>query len=81
MDVEQKLKELLHEIDEDIDVESVTRDSELIGDVGMTSVTLLYMALALEDNFGMDFSNTSLNQFVTVGDVIDAIESKLDEEK
>ena len=76
MELLESLKEILHEIDEDIDVESITVESELINDIGMSSVTLLYMAVALEDNFGLDFTNANLNDFVTVGDVIDAIEEK-----
>ena len=76
MELLESLKEILHEIDEDIDVESITPESELINDIGMSSVTLLYMAVALEDNFGLDFTNANLNDFVTVGFVIDAIEEK-----
>ena len=74
MELLEKLKEILHEIDEDIDVDSITEESELINDIGMSSVTLLYMAVALEDNFGLDFTNANLNDFLTVGDVINAIE-------
>ena len=76
MDILQKLREILHEIDEDIDVDSLNEDSDLLNDVGMTSVTMLYMAVALENNFGIDLSNASLNEFKTVGDVIKTIEGK-----
>ena len=47
MELLESIKEILHEIDEDIDVESITVESELINDIGMSSVTLLYMAVAL----------------------------------
>jgi len=41
----------------------------------MSSVSLLYMTVAVEDEFGIDFSNADLSKFVTIGDVIDAIEA------
>ena len=76
MDILERLREILHEIDEDIDVENLNEDSNLIDDVGMTSVSMLYMSVALENNFGVDLTNASLNDLKTVGDVIKAIENK-----
>ena len=75
MDIEQKLRDILKGFDDSIDVDSLSRESSLKGDLDMSSVSLLYMAVALEDEFGIDFSNVDLSKFQTIGDVIDAIEA------
>ena len=49
MGIEAKLKALLQEIDEEIDPESISGDSRLMADIGMSSVALLYMAVAVEE--------------------------------
>ncbi len=77
MDIEQKLRDILKGFDESIDVDSLTRESSLKEDLDMSSISLLYMAVALEDEFGIDFSNYDLSKFETVGDVIDAIEASI----
>lgn len=77
MDIETKLKELLHGIDEDIDVDAITLDSNLMEDIGMSSVALLYMSVALEDEFGIDFNEIDMKETKTAGDVVALIEKKL----
>ncbi len=77
MDLEQRLRDILHEIDSDIDVNALTRETALSEEMGMNSVALLYMAVALEDEFGIDFSNENLGEMKTIGDVINAIEAAL----
>ena len=57
MGIEAKLKALLQEIDEEIDPESISGDSRLMADIGMSSVALLYMAVAVEETFGVDLSS------------------------
>lgn len=76
MSIEEKLRSILSQFDETVDVNSLTRESTLKGDLDMSSVSLLYMAVALEDEFGIDFANTDLGKFETVGDIIDAIEAQ-----
>jgi len=77
MDIEEKLKEMLLEIDEEADVEGMSRDSLLKEEIGLSSVALLYMAVALEEEFGIDFTKIDMEQVKTVGDVIDVIESEM----
>ena len=48
MDREERLKELLLEIDDELDLSGVTRDSRLKEDVGLSSVAMLYMAVSIE---------------------------------
>ena len=54
MEIEEKLKELLKEIDEEIATEEITADSLLKEDVGLSSVAMLYMAVSIENEFGVD---------------------------
>ena len=77
MDIEAKLKELLYEIDDEIDVEEITADSKLKEDVGLSSVAMIYMAVSIENEFEIDLSNANMNDLVTVGDVVELIEKYL----
>ena len=76
MDIEERLKELLKEIDEEADVENMDRDSLLKEELGLSSVALLYMAVSLEQEYGIDFTKIDMEYVKTVGDVIDIIESE-----
>ena len=75
MEIEEKLKELLKEIDEEIATEEITADSLLKEDVGLSSVAMLYMAVSIENEFGVDLSTADLGALKTVGDVVSLIES------
>ena len=75
--IEGKLKELLKEIDEDIDTEMITCVSLLKEDVGLSSVAMLYMAVSIENEFGVDLSDANLKNMKTVEDVIQLISDRL----
>lgn len=77
MEIEAKLKELLYEIDDEIDIESVNADSLLKEDVGLSSVAMLYMAVSIENEFGIDLSGADMNEVKTVGDVVELISQYL----
>lgn len=77
VEIEGKLKELLKEIDEDIDTEMITCVSLLKEDVGLSSVAMLYMAVSIENEFGVDLSDANLKNMKTVEDVIQLISDRL----
>ena len=77
MEIEARLKELLYEIDDEIDVEEITEESRLKEDVGLSSVAMLYMAVSIENEFEIDLSDANMNDLVTVGDVVELIEQYL----
>ena len=60
----------------DIDPATITPQSSLKEEVGVNSIGLLYMAIALEEEFGVKFKIEDLQNIVTVQDVIDLIEAK-----
>ena len=77
-DIEEKLKELLYEIDEEIPVDEITEASLLKEDVGLSSVAMLYMAVSIENEFEIDLSDADMGSLKTVGDVISLIAEYLE---
>ena len=74
----ERLEKVLDSVfDGEIDAKGITEDSNLKDDVGMNSIAMLYMAMGVEQEFGVKFKNTDLPTLVTVGDVIRCIEEKL----
>lgn len=75
----EKLKEILYTADERGAqlIDSVDEHTRLQEDLGLSSVNLLYMIIATEEEFGIRFDDMGVNTFPTVGDVVDYIEGKL----
>ena len=67
------LKEILTQIKPSMDLSGVTEDSQLVRDVGLDSLTILLLSLAVENKFQFKFEGTP--KFSTVGEVIDYIAS------
>lgn len=62
--------------EDEIDLASITESSSLRDDIGINSIGLLYMAMALEEEFGIKFTSDDFLNINTVSDVIDTIEKK-----
>lgn len=60
-----------------IDMDTLNEGSNLMTDVGLSSVGVLYVVIAIEEFFNIRFDNVGFGDFKTVGDVIDYIEAKL----
>ena len=70
-----KLTELFENVFEnEIDVKGISEESRLIEDLGMNSIGLLYMAMAVEEEFSVSFTYEDFAVLHTVGDVIRKIE-------
>lgn len=54
---------------DDFPVDRVSEESRITTDLGLNSVSLLYLVLAIEEEFGVSFSNESISSFQTVGDI------------
>ena len=67
------LKEILTLIKPSMDLSSVNAESQLVRDVGLDSLTILLLSLAIENKFKFKFEGTP--KFNTVGEVIDYIGS------
>jgi len=68
-EVFEGLKEILAVMKPHLDVSQATLDSNLIRDLGIDSLSMLLMSLALENKFNVTFDTTRA-PFVTVGEVV-----------
>lgn len=74
-----KLKDIILMMDptkKDI-IDTINEDTRLIEDLGLASVSMLYMVVAIEETFKIEFDNLSVEDFKTVKDTINYIEEKL----
>ena len=57
-------------------IEQATEYSNLITDIGLNSVGLLYVVIAVEEFFDISFDGVAFNDFASVKDVVDYIEKQ-----
>lgn len=79
VEITEKLKDILvmamGDASNDV-LDGCTEDSDLVNDLGLNSVGLLYVVIAIEEFFGIQFDDVGFGDFKTVKDVIDYIERK-----
>lgn len=63
--------------EDEIDTSKLSEDANLRDDVGINSIGMLYMAMALEEEFNIKFVNEDFAKIVTLSDVISVIEEKM----
>lgn len=63
------LKEVLAVMKPHLDTSAATMESNLVRDLGIDSLSMLLMSLALENKFNVNF-DTSRAPFTTVGEVV-----------
>ncbi len=59
-------------------VADIDENCNLVTDLGLNSIGLLYTVIAIEEFFNMRFDDLSFGDLQTVKDVIDYIQSKVD---
>lgn len=75
MDTMQRLKALLQQVFEgELDENLATPTARLREDLGMDSIGMLYMAMAIEEEFGVRLTSDDLQTLTTVENVIDLLE-------
>lgn len=78
MEILERLIKVFNAVFEDsVDVAQVTEAAALREDLGINSIGLLYMAMAVEEEFGIKFCNEDFAGMNTVADVIACIEWKM----
>ena len=70
----EKLKQLMKNVNPDVNLDNVTLDTKLIEDLHFDSLGMMMFAMAIEDEFGISFDEPM--NFVTVKDVVDFIEGQ-----
>ena len=74
----EKLKEIAELTVQDPSIlASMYEDSDLAADLGLSSVGMLYIVIAIEEMFNIRMDDVSFGDFRTVRDVMDYIEQKL----
>ena len=63
---------------DDINLETLAEDSRLVEDLGLSSVGVLYIVIAIEEFFGIRFDDVGFADFKTIADVISYIEGKVE---
>ena len=54
-------------------IENCSEESDLRGDLGLTSIGVLYLAISIEQTFDIVFTDTAFDDFTKVKDVVDYI--------
>lgn len=70
------LKEVIALVKPKLDLSNITVESNLLTEVGLDSLTMLFMTLGMEQKFGIKFDGSG-TMFQTVSDVIDYIYAAL----
>jgi len=71
-DIFDSLKNILGQIRPSLDLTQVDESSQLVRDLGLDSLTIMLLSLAVENKYGFRFEGAP--QFATVSEVIDYIE-------
>lgn len=75
----EKLKEIFKlVIHNNVDLSKVTLETNIIKDLGVNSVGLVYLVIGIEEMFEVDMSEVTFNTFETVGDVVGFIKENID---
>jgi len=69
-----KIKEVLAEQFE-IEPETITRDTDLLSDLGADSLDLVELIMTLEEEYGINATDESIYEHKTVGEITDYIET------
>lgn len=70
----EKVKEIIVETIS-VDEDKVTMEAKLADDLGADSLDAVELNMALEEAFDISISDEDLMKFVTVGDIVNHIES------
>lgn len=74
----EKLKEIFHmAMGNDFSIDILDENANLVNELGLNSVGLLYLVIGVEEFFSISFDNVAFSDFVTVKDVVDYIEKKI----
>ena len=69
----EKLKELMKNVDPELNLDNVTLDTKLVDDLHFDSLGIMMFAMAIEDEDGVTFDEPM--NFATVKDVVDYLET------
>ena len=59
----------------EVDPEKITRETDIMNDLGADSLDLVELIMTLEDEYGVSVTDESVYENKTVGDIADFIEA------
>ena len=75
LEIIEQLKHIFRTvIDENKDFSNVTEDTNIIKDLGVNSVGLIYLLMAIEETYDIDMSDVTFSTFEKIKDVIKYIQ-------
>jgi acyl carrier protein len=73
----EELKEIFHlVINKNADLSKITIDSRIVEDLGLSSVAIIYLVIAIEQKFKISLENITVNTFKTIKDLVVYIQEK-----
>lgn len=76
MDISERVKAIIAEL-LDERRENVCDDSNILDDLAADSLEVIELAMALEEEFGIEINDEEMEKLVTVADVVRCIEEKV----
>ena len=59
----------------EIDIEGITRETDIMNDLGADSLDLVELIMTLEEEYGISVLDDSIYEYKTIGEIADFIES------
>ena len=59
-----------------LDEDEITLEAELSNDLGINSIELADLVMLCEDKFNIEIEDDEIHKFITVGDVVNYLESR-----
>lgn len=77
-DIINRLKKTIKKVcpNKEIDYDNISEESTLKEDLMLNSIDIIMIAIAIEMEFGIEFTNYNVNTFDKVKNVVDYIEEK-----
>ena len=78
-EIMEKLKEIVVSADESLapKMGGVTEETRILEDLGINSVGMLFIAVMIEETFGIQLNNVYVGSLVRMSDVITMVEERL----
>ncbi len=75
MTVETKVKKVIAQKLQNIDIEDVIPEASLIEDLGADSLAIIELVMSMEETFNIDIEDDDAEKLLTVQDAIDYIKA------
>lgn len=71
----EKVRNILEEY-VDVPKEQITMETNLLNDLGLSSLDVVNMVVTFEDEFGIEIPDRKLSEIVTIGDVVKLLQEE-----